>query len=638
MAVLSSLFGRREVAPAVGAQMISATELPPELRPYYKDILSKAQALYQDKTAEGYKPYTGPTLAEFTPEQQQVQTGIAGLVGSGEPVYEEAMGLARQTATPFSTEQIESYMSPYQQAVTDIEKREAQKQYETQVLPELAAKAAQAQAFGGSRQAILEGMAADTQQRLLADIQTKGSAQAYQDAVNRLQADRTATGQAATDLANLGAARYKQATTELSGLQAVGQEKQRQAQTALNEAFQQYLDEQQFPYDTMSKYQSVVTGAPIRPMQYVPPQAAQYEPSLGQQLIGGLGGLGNIYGAFTGRTIGGQPYQQPAKTGGGIGTLIKRANGGGDLSVDESLLKPFEDAPELVNTAPMVNKYLSSLGMVEEAFARSRKSQLENEKLAKQQVDYQKSLLEADKANQQFNREQAAFAAMAKLATDQDVTDAPGGGAGQLLTMLAKAGPEIGASEKEQRAKLRESQKNLIDLEMQYNKALADGDMNLAMQLSEVMKGGAAVEIDIGTLNATLAKNNLDNTFEMLKLAKVSEPVQKSILTHAANLLGYNATFDNNGVLQMTSGKTPLNQDQQKKLGKVDRILQNIYADVINKTGNQAAALAAVKNYTLAEDIQLPKTDIVIPDIDNTINQSILDSLNLTPGQVKKID
>lgn len=133
---------------------------------------------------------------------------------------------------------------------------------------------------------------------------------------------------------------------------------------------------------------------------------------------------------------------------------------------------------------------------------------------------------------------------MARLGTDQDVTDAPGGGAGQLLTMLAKAGPEIGASEKEQRAKLRESQKNLIDLEMQYNKALADGDMNLAMQLSEVMKGGAGVEIDIGTLNATLAKNNIDNTLQLLKLAKVSEPVQKSMKAHAAGLLGYNATFD----------------------------------------------------------------------------------------------
>ena len=636
MAVLSSLFGRREVAPAVGAQMISATELPPELRPYYKDILSKAQALYQDKTAEGYKPYTGPTLAEFTPEQQQVQTGIAGLVGSGAPVYQEAMGMTREAATPFTATQIEEYMSPYQQAVTDIEKREAQKQYESQVLPELAAKAAQAQAFGGSRQAILEGMAADTQQRLLADIQAKGSAQAYQDAIERLDADRLAKGQAATQLANLQGSQFKQATTELSGLQAIGQEKQKQAQTALNEAFQQYLDEQQFPYDTMSKYQSVVTGAPIRPMQYVPPQQAQYEPSLGQQLIGGLGGLGNIYGAFTGKTIGGQPYQQPAKTGGGIGTLIKRANGGGDLSVDESLLEPFEDAPALGNTAPMVNKYLSSLGKVEEAFARSRKSQLENEKLAKQQVDYQKSLLEADKANQQFNREQAAFAAMAGLLEDQDVTDAPGGGVGQVLTMLAKAGPKIGESEKEQRAKLRESQKNLIDLEMQYNKALADGDMNLAMQLSEVMKGGAAVEIDIGTLNATLAKNNLDNTFEMLKLAKVSEPVQKSILTHASNLLGYDAIYDpSTDRLKVNAKGEPLNPEQQKQLAKVDAMLQNIYYNVMSESGNQAKAMAAVKNYTLAEDIQLPKTDIVIPDIDNTINQSILDNLNLIPGQVK---
>ena len=627
MAVLSSILGRREVAPAVGAQMISATELPPELRPYYKDILTKAQALYDDRTSQGYQPYTGPTLAEFTPEQQQVQAGIAGLVGTGAPAYQEAMGMTREAATPYTAAQVEEYMSPYQQAVTDIEKREAQKQYESQVVPELAAKAAMAQPFGGSRQAILEGMAADTQQRLLGDIQAKGSAQAYQDAIARLDADRLAKGQAATQLANLQGSQFKQATTELSGLQAIGQEKQRQSQTALDEAFQQYLEEQQFPYDTMAKYQSVVTGAPIRPMQYVPPQQAQYEPSLGQQLIGGLGGLGNIYGAFTGRTIGGQPYQQPAKTGGGIGTLIKRANGGGDLSVDESLLKPFEDNPELANTAPMVNKYLSSLGKVEEAFARSRKSQLENEKLAKEQVDYQKSLLEADRANQQFNREQAAFAAMARLGTDQDVTDAPGGGAGQLLTMLAKAGPEIGASEKEQRAKLRESQKNLIDLEMQYNKALADGDMNLAMQLSEVMKGGAGVEIDIGTLNATLAKNNIDNTLQLLKLAKVSEPVQKSMKAHAAGLLGYNATFDKTGNLQVNSKGKPLSKKQEQTLTQIDRVLQNIYADVINKTGNQADALAAVKNYTLAEDIQLPKINIKTPNIDNTINQSILDSL-----------
>jgi len=478
MAVLSSILGRREVAPAVPAQMISATELPPELRPYYKDILTKAQALYNDRTAQGYQPYTGPTLAEFTPEQQQVQAGIAGLVGTGAPAYQEAMGMTREAATPFTAAQVEEYMSPYQQAVTDIEKREAQKQYESQVVPELAAKAAMAQPFGGSRQAILEGMAADTQQRLLGDIQAKGSAQAYQDAIARLDADRIAKGGAATQLANLASGQYKQATTELSGLQAIGQEKQRQSQTALDEAFQQYLEEEQFPYDTMAKYQSVVTGAPIRPMQYVKPQDAQYAPSLGQQLIGGLGGLGNIYGAFTGRTLSGQPLVQGGgKTGGGIGTLIKREEGGPANNNED---KTFETNFGIDTPDAYVNYLKNLAGPYSERFKAAEATRRDIAKLTKKDLERDRSYLEADRANQQFNREQAAFAAMARLGTDQDVTNAPGGGAGQLLTMLAKAGHEIGAAETEQRAKIRQQDREIGKLEIKYKEALAQGDMELA--------------------------------------------------------------------------------------------------------------------------------------------------------------
>ena len=150
MAVLSSLLGVGQQQPVAGPA-IATTAFPAELAPYYKDILSKAQALYEDRTAEGYQPYQGPTIAEFTPEQQQVQAGIAGLVGSGAPAYQEAMGMTREAATPYTAAQVEEYMSPYQQAVTDIEKREAQKQFESQVVPELAAKAAMAQPFGGSR-------------------------------------------------------------------------------------------------------------------------------------------------------------------------------------------------------------------------------------------------------------------------------------------------------------------------------------------------------------------------------------------------------------------------------------------------------------------------------------------------------
>ena len=319
MGVISSIFGERPSAPQTGGFTVGA-EIPKELAPYYKDILGKSQALYNESVSRGYEPYTGPSLAEFTPEQQQAFTGIAGLQGQQAPVYQEAMGMTRDAAAPITTEQIEEYMNPYQQAVVDIEKREAQKQYESQVVPQLAAKAAMAQPFGGSRQAILEGMAADTQQRLLGDIQAKGSAQAYQDAVNLLQNQRDRLGSGAGQLATLGSNQFKSQLGEIGALQTVGEEKQQLAQQALNEAYGQYIKEQEYPYQQLGRYQSVVTGAPIQQTQYVPPTPPG--PSVGQQLLGGAATMLGTYGAFGGKMpqLFGTPTQT-AKTGGGIGDL-----------------------------------------------------------------------------------------------------------------------------------------------------------------------------------------------------------------------------------------------------------------------------------------------------------------------------
>ena len=490
MSIWSSLFGKQEIKPAVGGQMISTTELPAELKPYYKDILTKAQALYNDKTDQGYQLYEGATLADFTPEQKQVQSGIAGLVGSQAPVYQEAMGMTRDAATPFTTEQVEEYMSPYQQAVTDIEKREATKQYQSSVVPQLAAQAAQNQAFGGSRQAILEGMAADTQQRLLGDIQAKGSAQGYTDAINRLESDRLAKGQGASQLANLGSGQYRAASTELSNLQLVGDEKQKRDQTVLDEAFKQKLEELQFPYDTMGKYQSMVIGAPMGQTTYSKPQAAVMGPSFGQQLIGGLGGLGNIYGSFTGKTIGGQPYTQAglpvtskhggsvgAKIGGGLSTLIKRAeNGPANNNKDKAFETNFG-----INYMDAYKNYIENFqGPYTERYKQAETDFQESNKLMEKDLARDKSYLQADRDNAQFNREQAAFTAMAKLGTDQDVTDAPGGGVGQILTMLGKAGPEIGAAEAASRANIRQQDREVGKLEIQYKKAMASGNLELA--------------------------------------------------------------------------------------------------------------------------------------------------------------
>ena len=127
MAILSSLFGAQQQQPAVGAQPIAGAEIPAELKPYYTDILSKAQALYDKRTEEGFVPYEGPTIAQFTPEQEQAFTGIAGLQGQVAPKFAEAERITKEAIAPITGEQIQEAMSPYQQAVVDIEKEKYKK-------------------------------------------------------------------------------------------------------------------------------------------------------------------------------------------------------------------------------------------------------------------------------------------------------------------------------------------------------------------------------------------------------------------------------------------------------------------------------------------------------------------------------
>ena len=323
MAVLSSLLGIGQQQPVAGPA-IATTAFPAELAPYYKDILSKAQALYEDRTAEGYQPYQGPTIAEFTPEQQQAFAGIAGLAGQQAPKFAEAEQLTRQAAAPIETADIEQFMNPYQQAVVDIEKREAQKQFEQKTLPSIRAAQVAQGAFGGTRGTLLEAQTLAEQDRLLADIQARGSQQAFNQALQQAQAQRAREGQAAAQLATMAPQAFKAQLGELGAVQTVGEEKQRQAQTALNEAYKQFVEERQFPQQSLGQYQAVVQAQPASQMletvQYAPPP-----PPLGQQLLGGLGTLVGTYGAFGGFSPGGL-FGKSAKTGGGISGLpiVKR--------------------------------------------------------------------------------------------------------------------------------------------------------------------------------------------------------------------------------------------------------------------------------------------------------------------------
>ena len=330
MASLSSLFGigtQPQQQPQAAA--VTTQELPKQVAPYYEKLLKEAEALYKQKMEAGAPIYEGKTMAGFTPEQEQLFTGLQGLQGTQAPKFAEAEALTRGTAEKITPDEVQEYMNPYQQAVVDIEKREAQKQYESTVVPQLAAQAAGTGGFGGSRQAILEGMASEANQRLLGDIQAKGTAQAYQDAMTNIQQQRQREGAAGAQLAQMAPAGFQAQAQELGAIGKVGDAKQQQAQLALDEAYKQYMQEQQFPSESLKEYQSYVQSFPNIPTQITrtpPPQ----QPGLAQSLLGlGTTALGT-YGAFGGFSPGGFMGMKQGETGGGIAGLpvVYRQNSG----------------------------------------------------------------------------------------------------------------------------------------------------------------------------------------------------------------------------------------------------------------------------------------------------------------------
>lgn len=94
-------------------------------------------------------------------------------------------------AGEFSAENISKYMNPYAQNVVNVEKQQAQEDYDI-ARQGRSSRAVSAGAFGGSRAAVQEGLAERDLLQRQGDIQAKGLSTAYSDAQRLFEADRAA--------------------------------------------------------------------------------------------------------------------------------------------------------------------------------------------------------------------------------------------------------------------------------------------------------------------------------------------------------------------------------------------------------------------------------------------------------------
>jgi hypothetical protein len=133
----------------------------------------------------------------------------------------------------FGTTQAQQYMSPYQQAVTDIAKQKAIDDAKAAQLGQNLAAARQG-TYGGARQTLLQGSREQGLQTTLANLQAQGQQEAFLNAQAQFERDRAAQAQAAQQ--NLAAA---------LGVQQLGAQQGMQAQTANQAAALQAAQQRQ---------------------------------------------------------------------------------------------------------------------------------------------------------------------------------------------------------------------------------------------------------------------------------------------------------------------------------------------------------------------------------------------------------
>jgi hypothetical protein len=285
--------------PSTPEKTTQVAELPEWAKPYAKDTLAKGAAL-TDINKNPYQTYGGERIAGFTPLQQQSQqaaasmqpsqqlglgSNLAGAAGLG------ALGTNYQAGNfyggQFNSDAAKQYMNPYMQNVVDIQQREAQRQADI-AGTQRNAQAVGAGAFGGSRQAIMDAEAARNLATQKGDIQAQGLNAAYGQAANQFNQDygrnlqaqqmgeqsrqygaglgmqglQTAL-QSAGQLGQLGQTQYGQEMGINQLQNQYGAQQQQQQQRGLDVGYQDFLNQQNYPYKQLGFMSDMVRGLPL---------------------------------------------------------------------------------------------------------------------------------------------------------------------------------------------------------------------------------------------------------------------------------------------------------------------------------------------------------------------------------------
>ena len=334
--------------PASSVQTQVRQEYPAFFQPHLEDVLSSAKSEF----GREYIPFPEARLVETPAARTQALTDLqdTGLARLGQPTYDEAITGTREAGKTFPDYDIEAYMNPYRQLVTDqlLDKTRERRDIGRKSID---AAAARAGAFGGGRHGVERGLYEEGTQEQLGDIQERGDMAAFANALSAIQADKTAGLQSSKQLAELGSGKREDLTKGLIGMEKAATAEEAIAQRIRDYGFQDFKEQVDFPQQKLAEYSAIIRGHTPPPNRWETRDVQQAFSPL-QTGVGAMTALGGLFGGkATGGTVG---YHSGDRVD-GLSSLVRkpsRENNSPRDVVNESIdiLMGMAGEPRYVNT------------------------------------------------------------------------------------------------------------------------------------------------------------------------------------------------------------------------------------------------------------------------------------------------
>ena len=280
-----------------GSPQPSSTTTTQEMSPEQRQLLSLVIPEAEKFSANPPELFPGSTIAPLDPLQGQAQQQILDLAAPGGALFDNAAQVSSAQNFLLSPELFSA--NPALDAATAAAVRPITQSFEQNVLPNIRGGAVAAGQFGGSRQGIAEGLAAQSMFQSVGDTSAKIQAQAFQDSLDAM---------VRTLLASPETSRV--AALPAAATEAVGMQRQGRAQAALSEEAQRHMAEQLIPFNVAQDIAALAFGFPGGTV------------TSNTALPGGGGGGFNTRGALGGAASGATIGSLVPGIGTGIGALI----------------------------------------------------------------------------------------------------------------------------------------------------------------------------------------------------------------------------------------------------------------------------------------------------------------------------